>query len=328
MTALALLLALPGAVAAWLAALAYRRAWVHLDPRGRTPTGFGALLGPALAATAWAGGAPTAITAGLAAGAVGSLIYWIDDAMEMSARLRVLLAALVGGVIGAVQFAGAGFDPLVLTALVGVAAFVNVALVNSINMQDGADLNLALLLALTGGALAVFGEGQEWTVAGLTCLAFAVGFGLVNARPRSLYFGDSGCFALATLFTVMGAAYVGAGGSQTPPPEAAIPLALPMVDMAFVTAHRIRIRQRFTVRHYFHLYQRLQTCRPGFDYLLPQIAAAALALGLAVALGQAGMDRFWAVVVGMGASGLLTFWAGHRFFVSGEPGPPPQRTPA
>ncbi len=323
-----IILALLGAVATGFAAIAYRRAWHRLDPRGRTPTGFGALLGATLAATAWASAAPIAITAGLAAGAAGALIYWFDDAMEMSARVRLALAALVGGIIGAVQFVGDGFDPVSLGLLIGAAAFVNVALVNSINMQDGADLNLALLLALTGAALAVFGEDREWVVAGLTCLAFAVGFGVINFRPRSLYFGDSGCFALATLFTVMGAAFLGGAGSQPPPPEAAIPLALPMVDMAFVTAHRISIRQRFTVRHYFHLYQRLQTCRPGFAYLAPQIVAAVLALGLAFALQAVGVDRLWAVVVGMGVSGLLTFWAGHAAFVSGEPGPPPQRTPA
>lgn len=315
-----------GAAAGLLAALVYRRLWTRFDPRGRTPTGFGALLGPALAGTAWAGGAPGEIVLGLAAGAVGALIYWFDDAVEMSARVRLALAALTGGVIGALQFAGLDLDPLLLTALIGTAAFVNLALVNSINMQDGADLNLALLLALTGGALAAFGERPEWVIAGLTCLAFAAGFGVVNARPRSLYFGDSGCFALAGLFTVMGAAFV--TGERPPPPEAAIPLALPLVDMAFVTAHRIRIRQRFTVRHYFHLYQRLQTCRPGFVYLVPQIVAAALALGLAVGLQAAGMDRLWAVALGMGTGGFLTFGAGHVFFVSGEPGPPPQRTPA
>ncbi len=322
----ALVLSMIGAVVTWVAALGYRRVWTRLDGLGRTPTGFGAALGPALVATAWATGAPGETVIGLAAGAVGALIYWFDDAMEMSARVRLALAAAIGGAIGAAQFAGQGFDPVMLSWLIAATAFVNLALVNSINMQDGADLNLALLLALTGAALAAFGAQQEWVVAGVSCLAFAAGFGVVNARPRSLYFGDSGCFALAVLFTVMGAAFV--IGDRPPPPEAAIPLALPLVDMAFVTAHRIRIRQRFTVRHYFHLYQRLQTCRPGFAYLAPQIVAAALALGLALGLRAAGVERLWAVIGGMGASGLLTFWAGHAFFVSGEPGPPPQRTPA
>lgn len=316
------LLVLFGGGAAYGAAWLYRRLWARHDPRGRTPTGFGALLAPAMLAAALIGGASTEAVWSLAAACVGALIYWLDDARELSARLRVGLATVTGLVIGAIWFVPADPPLLGLLALLALAGFVHLALVNTINMQDGADLNLAAFVLLTGVLLLAYGaDAKDWSTMALACLAFAVPFALQNRHPRTIYFGDSGCFAFAALFTILGAAFV---TGRAPPPEAAIPAALPLVDMAFVTAHRIRIRQKFTVRHYFHLYQRLQSCQPGFSYLLPQVAAAAVALALAEGLKAAGVDRTLAVAVGMAVGGLATFLGAHRFFVSGEPGPPPR----
>lgn len=317
------LLAVLGAAIALAAASAYRRCWTWLDGRRRVPTGFGALLAPAMLAAALWGGASGEMVLALGAATIASAIYWIDDAMEMSARVRIAIAAVTGLTIGAIYFAPAGFPILLLVALLALAAFIHLSLVNTFNMQDGADLNLATFILLTAGLLLIFGAGsRDWALAAVACLAFTVPFAILNSRPRTLYFGDSGSFAFATLFTIMGASFLTGGA---PPPEAAIPAGLPLVDMAFVTAHRIRIGQKFTVRHYFHLYQRLQTCRAGFTYLAPQMISAALALALAQAFQAMGAERFASVAAAIAIASLVVFWAGHRFFVSGEPGPPAQR---
>lgn len=315
--------ALFGAVLSLVAALVYVRVWRRTFGPQRTPTGFGALLAPVLVAAAWTIGAPLDLNLALAVGAAGALIYWLDDAFEISARVRVAVAAATGLGIGWLVAHQVGLGLGWTLGLAGLAAFAHVALVNTINMQDGADLNLATLTALTGALTVFFADGSAfWTVVGWTALAFAVGFAAVNRTPRSLYFGDSGCFALAVPFTLMGAAYL--VGREPPPLEAVMALGLPIVDMAFVTAHRVRIRQRFTVRHYFHLYQRLQSSRPGFGYLAPQAATVALGLAASAALQALGIERVWAVGIATAGAGLLVFWAGHRFFVRGEPGPPPQ----
>lgn len=320
------LIALLCAALVFVAALAYRLAWARFDRRGRVPTGFGALLAPAMLAAAWWTGAPKEMVLALVAASVGSLVYWIDDAKEISARMRLMIAAVTGLAIGAIYFAPAGFPLVLMVLLIGLAAFVHLSLVNTINMQDGADLNLATFILLTSILLLVYEDGpSDWTVIAAACLAFTVPFSIVNRRPRTLYFGDSGSFAFAALFTIMGAAFL-TGGAL--PPEAAIPAGLPLVDMAFVTAHRVRIRQKFTVRHYFHLYQRLQTCQPGFTYLAPQIISVGLALALAACLQLAGVDRLISVMVATTLISLLVFWTGHRVFVSGEPGPPRTTTTA
>jgi UDP-N-acetylmuramyl pentapeptide phosphotransferase/UDP-N-acetylglucosamine-1-phosphate transferase len=316
-------IALFGAVLTLAAALAYVRLWRRAFGPQRTPTGFGALLAPVLLTMAYTIGTPLDLTLALAVGAAGAGIYWLDDAYEISARVRVAVAAATGLGIGWLLAHQVGLGLGWTLGLTGLAAFAHVALVNTINMQDGADLNLATLTALTGALTLFFAEGSTfWMSAGWSCLAFAAGFAAINRTPRSLYFGDSGCFALSVPFTLMGVAFL--VGREPPPLEAVMALGLPIVDMAFVTAHRVRIRQKFTVRHYFHLYQRLQTTRPGFGYLAPQIATVALALAASAGLQELGVERVWAVGVATAGAGLLIFWAGHRFFVRGEPGPPPQ----
>lgn len=301
-------------------ALAYQWVWRRRDRRGRTPTGFGALLAPIMLAAAYAGGGSQELLIALGAASIGSMIYWIDDARELDAWIRVVLASVAGLIMGAIYFLSVPFSPIVLIALLALAAFVHLCLTMTINMQDGADLNIALFMIMTGALLLIFSDGStDWGIIATTIIAFSASFALFNRRPNSVYSGDSGCFAFASIFTILGAAFL---VGQAPPPEAAIPAALPVIDMTVITLYRIRIRHKFTTRHYFHLYQRLQACRPGFSYLVPQVASVALALALSAALQAAGVERLAAVVVGATVAGLLVFLGGHRFFVSGEPGPP------
>lgn len=310
--------ALGCAVLTGLLAELYRRVWRRSAES--TPTGFGVLLAPALLAAALLVQAPDALTIALAITTAGALVYWIDDVAGLGAWLRVGISAVAGCAVGVVYFWSAGFALPALLALVLLAGFVNVALVNTINFQDGADLNLATFILLTSVLLLVYAGGHPvWTQMAVACLAFTLPFAVVNSRPRTLYFGDSGSFAFALFLTILGAAFL-AGGA--PPPEAAIAAALPVVDMAFVTAHRIRIRQRFTVRHYFHLYQRLQKDQRGFFYLVPQLVNVALSLAASAGLRAAGLGPTESVVLGTAAVTLPVFLAFRWAFVSSEPGPP------
>ena len=301
-------------------ALIYIRQWRARAP-GRTPTGFGVFLAPAMLAGALLGGASDQLAASLAVVAVAGAFYWLDDAVELSARLRIVVSAVVGGAVALVFLIAAGVPVLLFVVLAPLAMFVNVALVNTINFQDGADLNLALFVLLTGALLVSHAPvGPEWIPVAVALLAFTLPFAVFNSRPQTIYFGDSGCFVFAMLFTVMGIAFI--VGPSAPPPEAAIPAALPVVDMAVVTAHRIRIRQAFTVRHYFHLYQRLQKDQPGFVYLAPQLANAVVCLAAAWLLQQFGIDRTAAVALAMMLVSAPVFLAFRLWLVTSEPGPP------
>lgn len=303
--------------------LAYRLLWLRRFPDGPTPTGFGLLLAPAMLLAACLGDASPELVLALAITTGVALLYWIDDLAQLSARFRVIFSFMIGLALGAVYAWSAGFDLPITVALLLLAGLVNLALVNTINFQDGADLNLATFILLTGALLLLYAPGHpEWTPVAIACLAFTLPFAVMNSRPCTLYFGDSGSFVFACLFTILGAAFV--AGPSMPPPEAAIPAALPVIDMAFVTGLRIRIRQRFTVRHYFHLYQRLQKDRPGFFYLVPQVVNVALSLGAAALLEAIGLGRTLSVALGTAVVTLPVFLLFRRLFVTGEPGPPVQ----
>lgn len=316
-----LMLMAAGAVVTLVLAILYRAVWFRLRGRDRTPSGFGLLLAPAMLVAGGLAGVSAPLLISLGIITVATLAYWLDDILELSARSRVAIAIVAGGLIGAIYPAMAGYSPLVIVALAVAAAVVNVLLVSMVNFQDGADLNLATLIVLTAALLFAYAPQQrEWVAIALACLAFTLPFALLNARPATIYFGDSGSFAFAMLLVVLGLAFVTA--THMPPPEAAIPSALAVVDTAVVSLYRIKIRQPFTTRHYFHLYQRLQRYQPGFAYLLPQLVNAALCIALAQLLQLAGMPRFWSVALAMVVVTIPLFFAWRKRFAAGEPGPP------
>ena len=303
---------------------AYRALWRRVVADGRTPTGFGVFAAPAMLIAATTGGTSGQLVTALVVTTIGTFIYWFDDAMGMKARIRVAISFVTGMAIGAAFLLEAGFDAVAVVGLSLLAGIVHVALVNTINFQDGADLNLGTFILLTAGLLLLFAPvDPDWAPVALACLAFTLPFAAMNSRPRTIYFGDSGSFAFAALFTILGAAFV--SGRMVPPPEAAIPTALPVVDMAFVTALRIRIRQPFTTRHYFHLYQRLQKSQRGFFYLLPQFVSCVLCLVVAQLLQFMGSGRTLSVALSMAAVSIPVFLVFRRCFAAGEPGPPHAR---
>ncbi|RYD68144.1 MAG: hypothetical protein EOP58_01355 [Sphingomonadales bacterium] len=316
-----LMLMAVGAVITLALAVLYRAIWFLLRDRERTPSGFGLLLAPAMLVAGCVAGVSAPLLISLGIITVATLAYWLDDILELSARSRVAIAIVAGALVGAIYPVMAGYSPLVIVALAVAAAIVNVLLVSMVNFQDGADLNLATLIVLTAALLFAYApHAREWVPLALACLAFTLPFAMLNARPATIYFGDSGSFAFAMLFVVMALAFL--VGPVMPPPEAAIPSALAVVDTAVVTLWRIKIRQPFTTRHYFHLYQRLQRYQPGFAYLLPQFVNAALCIALAQLLQLAGIPRFWSVAAAMVVVTIPLFFAWRKWFAAGEPGPP------
>lgn len=312
-------LALVVAVGVGLLAWAYRPLWRLLAPN-RTPSGFGLFLAPVMLGAAWLCGASPPLILSLGVATLGTCLYWLDDIVELSATVRVGICIAAGA--GAASFftVATHHSLPIIILLAMLAAFVSVVMVNLVNFQDGADLNLAVFIALSAALLLGYAPpGSEWVPVAVSCLAFVLPFALINRRPRALYLGDAGSFAFGILLTILGTAFVVVPGDV--PPEAALAIGLPLVDTIYVTAHRIRIRHRFTTRHYFHLYQRLQRDHRGFHYLLPQFANVALSLLGVLALRGAGLDRTWSVILASAIVSTLCFIACHRLFVTGEPGP-------
>lgn len=291
----------------------------------RTPTGFGVILAPLLFLGSWLGGGTPAILSILGVVMVASAVYWLDDLFGLSAWTRVCISAVTGIMIALAVFFETEYPLPIFAILALVAGFCAVGLINMVNFQDGADLNLALFVILTMILILLYPADEFfWTWIAWLSLAFTVAFAFVNARPNTLYFGDSGSFVFGALLTFMGVAFL--SGTVAPPPEAAIPAALPFVDTFWVTSIRIRIRQRFTVRHYFHLYQRLQRDYHGPVYLIPQIINVVFCLAVAKGLESFGLARLDSIVVAMIIVTIPVFILCHLLFVRSDPGPPERST--
>jgi UDP-N-acetylmuramyl pentapeptide phosphotransferase/UDP-N-acetylglucosamine-1-phosphate transferase len=238
---------------------------------------------------------------------VGAAIYWLDDVFGLAPTLRLVLQFLSGAAVCYVLLGKMGIVELMLAC--GAAGILNVCLTNTVNFTDGADLNLATAMILTFATVLLVGADAMFMRSGVSImLAFVAAFALFNFRPRSLYFGDAGCFVFATFMTAMAVRYLN-GGTANSAAYAALPMALPVCDALYVV--RLRIRAGDTdlrSRNFLHLYQKLQARGPGFGYLLPQFGSLAVVATLAAVLQTAGLPVLWAVIAA-GALGAPVFYA-------------------
>lgn len=300
------------------AGFAYRRIWLRTRKDGATPTGFGALLALVMPGAVLINQNSTELIISLAIITVVTAIYWLDDLVDLSARLRLFLSLLAGIGIGGAWLVGDGLSPLILVGALILAGIVCVVLTNMVNFCDGADLNLASFIALTAAMILLYTPPTHaWVPVAVATLAFILPFAVINSRPQTLYLGDSGSFAFAGLLTAMAVAFFENVGIVAP--EAAIPAALPMFDVAYVFAVRMVEKHDLLTRNYLHLYQRLNRRYSGFGYLFPQFINVALCVGAAAALQAAGIGRILSVVVAMIAVTIPFYWLCRRLFLAGPP---------
>ena len=326
MTAGSLSYAVAIALLTFVVGIVYRIAWLRRPGLPPVPTGFGALLAFALLGGALVAGASVETLASLGAVAAATAVYWLDDAVELSARLRLALAFLTGAAIAVCWFAGdAGMSPPALIGLCALAGFICLVLTQMVNFQDGADLNLASFIGLTSGFILAFTAPQhDWAAIALAALAFILPFGALNSRPRTLYLGDSGSFAFAGLLTVMAVAFV--EDFRNIPPEAAIPAALPALDVFYVFIVRLREKHDLLTRNYLHLYQRLNRRHSGFGYLVPQVLNAAFCLAAVAMLERTGLGRILSVVLAILLVTPAFYFLCRRIFLAGPPEGPLHET--
>jgi UDP-N-acetylmuramyl pentapeptide phosphotransferase/UDP-N-acetylglucosamine-1-phosphate transferase len=302
------------------AGLVYRHIWRRLRGPEVTPSGFGVLLSFVLLATAAIAGVSFELHASLVIVVFASIVYWLDDVIELSAWLRILIS-FTAGVVIAIAFViwNGDFTLLLALGICLVVGIINVVLTNIVNFYDGADLNLAMFIMLTAGLVLAFTPAQsDWVPIALACLAFVIPFAIMNCSPNTIYLGDSGSFVFASLLTLMGVSFFKDMHSISP--EVAIPVALPAFDVFFVLVKRIREKHDLLTRNYLHLYQRLNRRYKSFVYLLPQLVNTVLCLALATALQAEGFGKCISTIVAMTLVTIPFYFMCRWFFLDGRAG--------
>jgi UDP-N-acetylmuramyl pentapeptide phosphotransferase/UDP-N-acetylglucosamine-1-phosphate transferase len=191
---------------------------------------------------------------------------------------------------------GTGLPALLAGCL--AAGVLNVLLTQAVNFSDGADLNVATVMVLTVGTILLIGPDAEFMRASaVIILAFVLPFALLNGRPRTIYFGDAGCFVFASFLTIMTVCYFRIGADTAA--FAAVPLALPVYDACYVVVWRVRNNEDILTRNFLHLYQKLQIRYRNLSYLLPQPLNIALVAAGALILRGLGLPALFAVILAM-----------------------------
>ena len=293
-----------------LGGLIYRRVWTSFKGLEQTPTGYGALLAIFLLAGAVFAHSEVDLIWSYTLIAVVAVVYWCDDVLGLARRQRVLIQFLSGFAVGYLLLAGAKFGASPLIACCLAAGLLNVVLTNVVNFSDGADLNVAVVMLLTVGAILLIGPDAAFMrQSAIVILAFVLPFALLNYRPKTIYFGDAGCFVFASFLTIMTVCYFRNGADTSA--YAAIPLALPVYDAVYVVVWRIINKEDILSRNYLHLYQKLQIKYRNFSYLLPQLLNVVLVVAAALILQGMGLRALFAVTVSILAA-TPVFYAIYR----------------
>lgn len=184
-----------------------------------------------------------------------AFIGWVDDSGGASVRSRLAVHLVAGGLIAPLAWALPLYG-LPVWASAAWWVFWTIASINVVNFMDGIDGIIGLQSFVFGGYVAFVGEtGGAAQTAGLALAGASLGFLGWNWSPARIFMGDVGSGALGVIVVVAGVLLMRDGRCDL---VAAFAPLLPLfVDATLTLIARVRRRERLSVAHRTHLYQRL-----------------------------------------------------------------------
>jgi UDP-N-acetylmuramyl pentapeptide phosphotransferase/UDP-N-acetylglucosamine-1-phosphate transferase len=251
---------------------AYKLIWHKSNLKDSTPTGFGIFLSLILIIV-FSTNVDSNIqpVSNLYIIFFAGLIYLLDDLKGLHPWLRISIAFCTGILLFLNAVPDDTYTYLILLCLIFLFGLIAVGLTNVVNFYDGADLNLAIMIFISGLILVLFSDidSLDLHYIGLVMIAFSFGFGIHNRIPHTLYLGDAGSFIVAMLLLYFIISFAISGINI--PPELISVIALPLFDVFYVMLIRINKKHDMLSRNYLHLYQRISIRYKGFFHLIPQI---------------------------------------------------------
>jgi UDP-N-acetylmuramyl pentapeptide phosphotransferase/UDP-N-acetylglucosamine-1-phosphate transferase len=196
-----------------------------------------------------------------------SFLYFLDDLIEINFWLRIILQILASLVIYFSFFSELIFIIIFLNLL----AFL--ILVNTLNFNDGEDLNIATLLILIFSIFYFYAENVLIENTSEVILFFLISFSFFNIKKNFLYFGDSGCYFVSIIIFLF--LYQEINNTKLIKLLIAV-IAFPIIDVIYVIIYRLLKKQNLVTRNYLHLYQIVSKKTKSKLYLLINILFSAL----------------------------------------------------
>lgn len=191
-----------------------------------------------------------------------SLIYYLDDLIEIHFLWRILLQILASLVVCIFYIIDFNLKLIFLT----MSTFL--ILVNTLNFQDGEDLNLATLLIIIFGIFYFYTENNFTQNISEVILLYLISFSLFNLKKENLYFGDSGCYVMSIIILLL----INEESHNTTLIKSLIVIIIyPSIDLFYVVIYRILKKDNIFSRNYLHIYQITANKINSKVYLLPCI---------------------------------------------------------
>ncbi len=225
-----------------------------------------------------------------------AVLGFVDDLSPLSARRRLWVQLVLGGVAGFLTFALVARPTRAPWLGVSLAILAIPAVVNAVNFMDGID-GITALNALVASVLftAEAVHLGEATLAVLACAtgAAALGFLPWNLPKAQVFLGDVGSYAIGAS---LGLCSYGLWLAGALPIAAVGPLVLYLADTGSSLMRRVWRREPILEPHRSHTYQQLVDL--GFSHLRVAFTTAVMSglIGL-IAIGiEGGMGFGWRYV--------------------------------
>ena len=191
-----------------------------------------------------------------------SLIYFLDDLIEINFLWRIVLQILASLVIYFSFTMSLNFTIIFLN----ICAFI--ILMNSLNFQDGEDLNITTLLFIIFSIFYFYSENYFIQNTSEIILIFLISFSFFNLKKNNLYLGDSSCYLFSIIFFL----FVFEEIHNTTLIKLLIATVFyPIIDLFYVVFYRIIKKENLLSRNYLHLYQIIAKKFNLKFYLLPNV---------------------------------------------------------
>lgn len=191
-----------------------------------------------------------------------TFIYFLDDLVEINFLWRIILQISASLIIY--------FHFITETNLIFILinTFIFLVLVNTLNFQDGEDLNISILLIIIFSNFYFNTDNKFTQNTSEFILLFLITFSFFNLKKKFLYFGDSSCYFISIIIFLF--AYSELKNEILIKSLISIVI-FPIIDVIWVVIYRIYKKENLLSRNYLHLYQIIAKKTNLKLYILPNI---------------------------------------------------------
>ena len=194
-----------------------------------------------------------------------SFIYFFDDLIGLNFLWRILIQIITSVII----YFSFSFELFFIQFFLIVSLFF--ILMNSLNFQDGKDLNVTILLLMIFFAFYFFSSNLVIKNISELILIYLLIFSIFNGKKNNLYFGDVGCFISSILIFL----FIITDIDNLLLIKVILSIIFfPIVEIFLVNLYRIYKKENLLARNYYYIYQILAKKIKYKLYLLPNLFLA------------------------------------------------------